>query len=168
MLLERAGSALREDLAPGRNPANLDQSRVYLELSDLLCRAKGAAEPVQLLRFYCTSSLMGKLTLGRLDRDSRAFFIASLAGALAACSRQKSPESSELASMRRQVVDALSVILPVRLFVSASLRLAAHVFVCAHAVFHPISPVGRASVGVVRNSITNMPAGWWTVTLRED
>ena len=111
---------------------------------------------------------MGKLTLGRLDRESRAFFIASLAGALAACSRQKSPESSELASMRRQVVDALSVILPVRLFVSASLRLAAHVFVCAYVVFHPSSPVGRASVGVVRNSITNMPAGWWTVTLRED
>jgi hypothetical protein len=114
MLLARAGSALREDLAPGRNPANLDQSRVYLELSDLLCRAKSAAEPVQLLRFYCTSSLMGKMTLGRLSRESRAFFIASLAGALAACSSQKSPESSELASMRRQVVDALSVILPVR------------------------------------------------------
>ncbi|KAN0138268.1 Apoptosis inhibitory protein 5 (API5) domain containing protein [Lactarius tabidus] len=112
MLLARAGSALREDLAPGRNPANLDQSRVYLELSDLLCRAKSAAEPVQLLRFYCTSSLMGKMTLGRLSRESRAFFIASLAGALAACSSQKSPESSELASMRRQVVDALSVILP--------------------------------------------------------
>jgi hypothetical protein len=113
-LLARAGSSLREDLAPGRNPANLDQSRVYLELSDLLCRAKSAAEPVQLLRFYCTSSLMGKMTLGRLSRESRAFFIASLAGALAACSRQKSPETSELASMRRQVVDALSVILPVR------------------------------------------------------
>ena len=128
MLLERAGSALREDLAPGRNPANLDQSRVYLELSDLLCRTKGAAEPVQLLRFYCTSSLMGKMTLGRLARDSRAFFIASLAGALAACSRQKSPESSELASMRRQVVDALSVILPVRHSLSVSLRIA-HLFV---------------------------------------
>ena len=167
MLLERAGSALREDLAPGRNPANLDQSRVYLELSDLLCRAKGVAEPVQLLRFYCTSSLMGKLTLGRLDRESRAFFIASLAGALAACSRQKSPESSELASMRRQVVDALSVILPVRLFICVTVPPSSP-FACAHAVFHPSSPVGRASVGVVRNSITNMPAGWWTVTLRED
>ena len=114
MLLARAASALREDLAPGRNPASLEQSRGYLELSDLLCRAKGAAEPAQLLRFYCTSSLMGKMTLGRLSKESRAFFIAQLAGALAACSRQKSPESSELASMRRQVVDALSVILPVR------------------------------------------------------
>ena len=113
MLLARAASALREDLAPGRNPASLEQSRGYLELSDLLCRTKGAAEPAQLLRFYCTSSLMGKMTLGRLSKESRAFFIAQLAGALAACSRQKSPESSELASMRRQVVDALSVILPV-------------------------------------------------------
>ncbi|KAF8269291.1 apoptosis inhibitory protein 5-domain-containing protein [Lactarius quietus] len=103
---------LREDLAPGRNPANLEQSRGYLELSDLLCRTKSAADPAQLLRFYCTSSLMGKMTLGRLSSESRAFFIAHLAGALAACSHQKSPESSELASMRRQVVDALSVILP--------------------------------------------------------
>lgn len=112
MLLARAASALKEDLAPGRNPASLEQSRGYLELSDLVCRAKGAADPVQLLRFYCTSSLMGKMTLGRLSKESRAFFIAHLAGALAACSREKSPESSELASMRRQVVDALSVILP--------------------------------------------------------
>ncbi|KAI9437538.1 apoptosis inhibitory protein 5-domain-containing protein [Lactarius indigo] len=93
LLLARAASALREDLAPGRNPASLEQSP-------------------QLLRFYCTSSLMGKMTLGRLSQDSRAFFVARLAGALAACSHQKSPESSELASMRRQVVDALSVILP--------------------------------------------------------
>ncbi len=114
LLLARAASALREDLAPGRNPASLEQSRRYLELSDLLCRAKGAADPTQLLRFYCMSSLMGKMTLGRLSKESRAFFIAHLAGALAACSHQKSPESSELASMRRQVVDALSVILPVR------------------------------------------------------
>ncbi|KAH9017315.1 hypothetical protein EDB85DRAFT_2155262 [Lactarius pseudohatsudake] len=112
LLLARAASTLREDLAPGRNPASLEQSRGYLELSDLLCRAKGAADPAQLLRFYCTSSLMGKMTLGRLSQDSRAFFVARLAGALAACDRQKSPESSELASMRRQVVDALSVILP--------------------------------------------------------
>jgi hypothetical protein len=58
---------------------------------------------------------MGKLTLGRLSKESRAFFFAQLAAALAACSHQKSPESTELASMRRQVVDALSVILPVRL-----------------------------------------------------
>ncbi len=115
ILLARAARSLREDLAPGRNPANLERSRVYLELSDLLCRAKGAADPAQLLRFYCTSSLMGKLTLGRLSNESRAFFIAQLAGALAACSHQKSPESAELVSMRRQVVDALSVILPVRL-----------------------------------------------------
>ncbi|KAI9437549.1 apoptosis inhibitory protein 5-domain-containing protein, partial [Lactarius indigo] len=63
LLLARAASALREDLkedlAPGQNPASLEQSHGYLELSDLLCRTKGAADPAQLLRFYCTSSLMG-------------------------------------------------------------------------------------------------------------
>ncbi|KAH9026698.1 hypothetical protein EDB83DRAFT_2230315, partial [Lactarius deliciosus] len=114
LLLTRAASAPREDLPPGRNPASLEQSRGYPELSDLLCHAKGAVDLAQLLRFYCTSSLMGKMMLGRLSQDSRAFFVAHLAGALAACDRQKSPESSELASMRRQVVDALNVILPVR------------------------------------------------------
>ncbi|KAH9025279.1 hypothetical protein EDB85DRAFT_2149870 [Lactarius pseudohatsudake] len=45
LLLARATSALREDLAPGRNVANLEQSRGYLELSDLLYRAKGAMDP---------------------------------------------------------------------------------------------------------------------------
>ncbi|KAH9024749.1 hypothetical protein EDB85DRAFT_1986413 [Lactarius pseudohatsudake] len=55
---------------------------------------------------------MGKMTLGRLLQDSCTFFIARLAGALAACSHRKSPESSELASMRRQVVDVLTIILP--------------------------------------------------------
>ncbi|KAH9024847.1 hypothetical protein EDB84DRAFT_1615141 [Lactarius hengduanensis] len=112
LLLTRAAEAPREDLAPGRNPPSLEQSRGSLELSDLLCHAKGAADLAQLLRFYCTSSLMRKMTLGRLPQDSRAFFIARLASALAACSHRKSPESSELVSMRRQVVDALTIIPP--------------------------------------------------------
>ncbi|KAH9020863.1 hypothetical protein EDB85DRAFT_507758 [Lactarius pseudohatsudake] len=81
----------------------------------LLCHVKGAADLAHLLRFYCTSSLMGKMTLGRLPQDPCMFFITRLAGALAACSHRKSPESSELASMRRQVVDVLTIILPVRL-----------------------------------------------------
>ena len=101
------------------------------------------------------------MTLGRLERESRAFFFARLAGALAACSHQKSPESADLASMRRQVVDALIVILPVR-DSTHYVTSAAHRFL---AVFYSSNPVGRANVGVVRNSITNVPAGWWTVNL---
>jgi len=115
MLLAQAAAALKDDLAPGRNPASLEQSRVYLELSDLLCRGKGASDPVQLLRFYCTSSLMGKMTLGRLSDNARLFFIVHLAHALSACGHQPGPESGELASMRRQVVEALTIILPVRI-----------------------------------------------------
>ncbi|KAH9017318.1 hypothetical protein EDB85DRAFT_1874480, partial [Lactarius pseudohatsudake] len=113
LLLPRVPSALREDLALGRNPANLEQFRGYLELSYLLPRERRR-------RIRCSSCaptarpLMGKMTLGRLSHESRAFFVARLAGALSACSHQKSPESSSLVSMRRQVVDALSVILPVR------------------------------------------------------
>ena len=121
-LLERAAASLKEDLAPGRNPASLDRSRLYLELSDFVCRRERAtataADPDQLLRFYCTSSLMGKMTLGRLSEDARLFFVVHLARALSACGLRPpssdSSESGELASMRRQVVDALTIILPVR------------------------------------------------------
>ena len=108
---------------PGRNPASLQHSRPYLELSDFLCRGKGASDPIQLLRFYCTSSLMGKMTLGRLSENARLFFIVHLAQALSACSDQPSPELGELASMRRQVVDALTIILPVRIHPSRGLFL---------------------------------------------
>ena len=111
----RAVAALKDDLAPGRNPSSLEQSRLYLELSDLLCRGRGASDPVPLLRFYCTSSLMGKMTLGRLSDNARLFFIIHLAHALSACGHQPNPESGELASMRRQVVEALTIILPVRI-----------------------------------------------------
>jgi hypothetical protein len=118
-LLERAASSLKEDLAPGRNPASLKQSRLYLELSDFLCRERAASEPVQLLSFYCTSSLMGKMTLGRLSETASLFFIVHLPRALSACGlRPPSPDSSEsgeLAAMRRQVVDALTIILRVRI-----------------------------------------------------
>jgi hypothetical protein len=120
-LLAQASASLKEDLAPRRNPASLEQTRVYLELSDLLCRGKGASDPVQLLRFYCTSSLMGKMTLGRLSENARLFFIVYLAQALSACSHLPSPESGELASMRRQVVDALTIILPVRILIPCRL-----------------------------------------------
>ncbi|KAH9162521.1 hypothetical protein EDB89DRAFT_2079604 [Lactarius sanguifluus] len=83
----RAVLALREDLAPGRNPANLEQSRGYLELSYLL-------PPRMALQIQCSSCAPTAL--------------ARLAGALLVCSHQKSPESSTLALMRRQVELALS------------------------------------------------------------
>jgi hypothetical protein len=114
VLLAQATSSLKEDVAPRRNPAGLERSRGYLELCDFLCREKGVSDPVQLLRFYCTSSLIGKMTLGRLSEAARLFFIVHLAQTLSACSHQKGPVSAELSSMRRQVVDALTVILPVR------------------------------------------------------
>src|SRR5579864_266026 len=73
---QRATSSLKEGLAPGRNPASLEQSRFYLELSDFLCRDRDVSDPVQLLCFYYASSLMGKMTLGRLSENARMFFIA--------------------------------------------------------------------------------------------
>jgi hypothetical protein len=66
---------------------------------------------------------MGKMTLGRLSEGARLFFIVHLAQALSACEHQPSPESGELASMRRQIVDALTIILPVRILTSRRLCL---------------------------------------------
>ncbi|KAH8997053.1 hypothetical protein EDB83DRAFT_2534313 [Lactarius deliciosus] len=120
LLLTRAAEAPWEDLTPGRTPSSPQQCRGYLELSDLLCHAKGAADLAQLLRFYCTSSLMRKMTLGRLPQDSRAFFVARLAGALAPRGHRKSPGSSKLASMGRQLVDALTIIPPLFIQVTPS------------------------------------------------
>ena len=166
-LLAQAAAALKNDLAPGRNPASLEQSRLYLELSELLCRGKGASDPVRLLRFYCTSSLMGKMTLGRLSDDARLFFIVHLAHALSACSYQPSPESGELASMRRQVVEALTIILPVRIPTPCLPPLCLFTYFL-RPVFHPSSTVGRTSMEVMRNAVAIMSAGWWAMTLREN
>jgi len=168
-LLGRAGASLKEDLAPGRNPASLDQSRLYLELSDFLCRERAAADPVPLLRFYCVSSLMGKMTLGRLSEAARLFFVVHLARALSACAlRPPSPDSSEfgeLASMRRQVVDALTIVLCVRVSHTLLHTSFKSVFSYLRAVFCPISAVGGASMDLVRNAVTNVSAGWWAVDL---
>jgi hypothetical protein len=92
-LLAQAAFSLKEDLAPGRNPASLERSHFYPELSDLLCHGKGVSDPGQLLRFYCTSSLMGKMTLGRLSENAHLFFVVHLAQALATCGHQPSPGS---------------------------------------------------------------------------
>ena len=163
-LLAQAASSLKEDLAPRRNPASLEQTRVYLELSDLLCRGKSASDPAQLLHFYCTSSLMGKLTLGRLSENARLFFIVYLAQALSACSYLPGPESGELASMRRQVVDALTIILPVRILTLC--HLLSSIF--WQVVFYSSSSVGCTSMEVMRNAVANVSAGWWAMTLREN
>jgi hypothetical protein len=108
---------------------------------------------------------MGKMTLGRLSESARLFFIVHLAQALAACDHQPSPESAELASMRRQVVDALTIILPVRIPTSPPPLSSNFLW---QAVFHPSSPVGCTSMEVMRNAVANVSAGWWAMTLREN
>ncbi|KAH8995202.1 hypothetical protein EDB86DRAFT_3243661 [Lactarius hatsudake] len=62
------------------------------------------------LQLYVLSQ--GENVTRRLSQDSRVFFVARLIGTLVACSLQKGPESSELTSMRRLVVDTLSLIQP--------------------------------------------------------
>jgi len=112
-LLASAAASLKEDLAPGHNPVSLQHSCPYLELSNFLCCGKGVLDPVQLLQFFCMLSLMGKMRLGRLSENMCLFFIVHLAQALSAYSDQPSPELGELALMQQQVMDVLTIILPV-------------------------------------------------------
>ena len=107
---------------------------------------------------------MGKMTLGRLSENARLFFIVYLAQALSACSYLPGPESGELASMRRQVVDALTIILPVRILTLC--RLLSSIF--WQVVFYSSSSVGCTSMEVMRNAVANVSAGWWAMTLREN
>lgn len=109
---------------------------------------------------------MGKMTLGRLSDNARLFFIVHLAHALSACGHQPSPESGELASMRRQVVEALTIILPVRY--SHAVPPFVFNFVFLRVVFHSSSTVGRTSMEVMRNAVAIVSAGWWAMTLREN
>ena len=50
ILLERVALSIKEDLAPGRNPTSLVQSRLYLRLSDFLCCEWYTSDSVQPLR----------------------------------------------------------------------------------------------------------------------
>jgi hypothetical protein len=79
--LAQAMSSLKEDLPPRRIPVSLERACVYLEMCGLLCRQKGVSDPVQLLRFYYTSSAMWKMTLGGLSEDGRSFFVVNIAQA---------------------------------------------------------------------------------------
>jgi hypothetical protein len=108
---------------------------------------------------------MGKMTLGRLSDDARLFFIIHLAHALSACGHQP-PESGELALMRRQVVEALTIILPVRIPILSPAAVVKKKFL--QAVFHSSSAVGRTSLEVMRNAVAIVSAGWWAMTLREN
>jgi hypothetical protein len=110
---------------------------------------------------------MGKMTLGRLSDNARLFFIIHLAHALSACGHQPGPESGELASMRRQVVEALTIILPVR-YSHAVPPFVCNFFKFLQAVFHSSSTVGHTSMEVMRNAVAIVSAGWWAMTLREN
>jgi len=50
MLLERAALSLKQGLALGRDLTSLEQSRLYLRLSDFLCCEWDTSDSVRLLR----------------------------------------------------------------------------------------------------------------------
>lgn len=115
ILLNQAEHSLKEDLASGDKTVSLALTRSFLDLAAVLSVENSVANPMPLLRFYC-SSLLVKDTLQRLAPVAQSFVAVHLAEALAACSRFLQPgsaETDELSSLRAQVVDGLSLLLSV-------------------------------------------------------
>ncbi|KAI0058123.1 hypothetical protein BV25DRAFT_1862609 [Artomyces pyxidatus] len=111
IVLEQARSSLKGDLATATT-ASLNLTGYFLDLAGYLAIEKGVSDPAQLLRFYCTSSILGKMTLQRLSRDAHLFVVVRTAEALRVCSVGKSPDKGDTAAMRRQIVDACAILLP--------------------------------------------------------
>lgn len=115
ILLDQAGYSLKEDMASGNKTVDLALTRSFLDLAAVLSVENSVANPMPLLRFYC-SSLLVKAILQRLSPAAQSFVAVHLAEALAACSRLLQPGSAEtesLSLLRTQVVDGLSLLLSV-------------------------------------------------------
>ena len=71
--------------------------------------------------------------------------------------------------MRRQVVEALTIILPVRIPTLCHLQVLIFFFLSIlQPVFHSSGAIGRTSMEVMRNAVAIVSAGWWAMTLREN
>ncbi|TCD61380.1 hypothetical protein EIP91_008534 [Steccherinum ochraceum] len=109
IVLETAKSSLKAELASGITRTSISNTTYFLELASHLAVENHVAQPKQLARFYCSSAI-SKMTLVRLSDDAKAFVLSQVSHALLAC--EKTYTSDELNSVRKQVVDACSVLLP--------------------------------------------------------
>ncbi|KAI0047912.1 hypothetical protein FA95DRAFT_1491717 [Auriscalpium vulgare] len=114
IILDQARSCLKEDLSAG-GVVPLERTRHFLDLAIYLSLERRTSDSLSLLRFFCTSGLLGKFTLHRLSPDAQIFVIVGTAECLAAC--VKAPERGDSAPLRKQVIDASAILLP--LFVTA-------------------------------------------------
>jgi len=117
ILIEQARLSLKEELTSKKKSITLSVTIQYLELSARVSIGKGISEPIHLMRFYC-ESLLGKMTLQKLARDAQLFVFVHVAEVLEACrksymGRTELLFADEFMSLRRQTVEAASVLLQV-------------------------------------------------------
>ncbi|EPQ57138.1 hypothetical protein GLOTRDRAFT_120457 [Gloeophyllum trabeum ATCC 11539] len=116
-ILARARSILAQELRPSGGLLSLPSTRQYLNLAAFVSLERHAAQPLHLVRFYCTT-LLNRMALSRLESGVQTAIIHDFAEALEASTsdnaRPKNPVSEEILSVRNQAVDA-SVILFERL-----------------------------------------------------
>ncbi|TFY82398.1 hypothetical protein EWM64_g1610 [Hericium alpestre] len=113
LLLDQAQISVKEDLVADNEPVALERGRYYLELAMLIAVERGIADPIHLLRFYCTTFLENAL-LRKLSREVQLFVFIHLAETLSACSSRVSSETDlqDVVSCRRQIVDASTFLFP--------------------------------------------------------
>ncbi|THH14906.1 hypothetical protein EW146_g5494 [Bondarzewia mesenterica] len=116
ILLDHAKVSLKDDLGKAAHSVSLTLSRPYLGLAAFVAVERSVADPIHLLRF-CFSTYIPKMTWQRFSESSQLFVVIHLAEALASCSsnanRLTAAEAESLKSLRRQIVDGSSILLPV-------------------------------------------------------
>ena len=115
ILIEQARSSLKDELTSKKKSIALQVTVPYLELAAYVSVESGVSEPIHLMRFYC-ECLVGKITLQKLARGTQLFIFIHLTQVLEACRNAYTGRTfvDEYTSMRRQIVDAASVLLEVR------------------------------------------------------
>jgi len=108
LLAEMVLPALREDLHS--DTRYLSTTRPILQICENLTCSLQVVPAVDLLHFFCTS-LIGKITLQRMQVSDQQWVICSLARILGMAARQ--PQNSQFLSLRRTIIDACPYLLEV-------------------------------------------------------
>ncbi|KXN90634.1 Apoptosis inhibitor 5-A [Leucoagaricus sp. SymC.cos] len=108
LLAEKVSQALKEDLHS--KTISLSKTRPALQICEHLTCVLKAAPAVELLQFFC-SSLIGKITLQKMQTTDQQWIICSMARVLGTAEKQ--PRNARFSSLRRTIVDACPYLLEV-------------------------------------------------------
>ncbi|KAF5355055.1 hypothetical protein D9756_005246 [Leucocoprinus leucothites] len=108
LLVEKTSPTLREDLHS--NSKSLSKTRQILQICVHITCDLQAAPAVDLLQFFC-ASLIGKITLQKMQVNDQQWVVSTLARILGTAERQ--PRNPRLLPLRRTIADACPYLLEV-------------------------------------------------------